>query len=428
MLALPAMSSLLPRALANAPAPKAQRLSIFYSPNGMRMPEFVPKESGLNYQTTEVLKPLHAQKDRFSVVTGLAHYQANALGDGPGAHGRSCATYLTGVHPKRTEGADIYCGLSMDQLVANHIGQQSQLASLELGIEPPSLLGSCDVGYSCTYTNTMSWRSPTAPLPVTVKPRDAFERLFGNTVGLNEHERKQMLASKASVLDFVLEDASRLSGKLGEQDRHKMAEYLDSIRSVERRVEKSMEQELEIDLGDMTMPAGIPDDFEEHVHMMIDLQVLALQSDLTRVCTFMLGRELSNRAYPQIGVPDSHHSLSHHGGDEEKIAKLIKINQLHLAQYGYLLDKLANTPDGEGSLLDSTLVMGGASLGEPNDHDCMDLPALIAGGGIAGNRHIALPKDTPMCNLMLSLIQELGIPADSFGDSTGTLSELRMYS
>lgn len=425
-LALPTMSSLVPSAMANSAAQRATRLSVFYTPNGMRMPEFVPVDKGLNYTSSEVLQVLNEHKQKFSVVTGLAHYNANALGDGPGAHGRSCATYLTGAHPKRTEGADLYCGLSFDQFVANDIGPESPLASLELGIEPPSLLGSCDVGYSCAYTNTMSWRSPTSPLPVSVKPREVFERLFGNTVGLSAVERQKVLANKSSILDYVLEDAARMSGTLGERDRHKMNEYLDSIRAVERRVEKSAEQKYDIDPGSLTMPAGIPDDFEQHVQMMIDLQVLALQSNMTRVCTFMLGRELSNRAYPEIGVPDSHHSLSHHGGDPQKIKKLIKINQFHLKQYGYLLDRLATTYEGEHSLLDTTLVFGGASLGEPNDHDCMDLPALLAGGGIQGNRHISLAKDTPMCNLMLSLAHELGMDAESFGDSTGELNSLRV--
>ncbi|MEM1402726.1 MAG: DUF1552 domain-containing protein [Pseudomonadota bacterium] len=421
-LALPAFRSLNAAVLDEPPV--ARRLSIFYLPNGLRMPEFVPKTSGADYDVTPVLEPLVNHRQHFSVVSGLAHYNANALGDGPGAHGRSCAAFLTGAHPKRTEGADIYCGISADQVVANEIGQQTQIPSLELGIEPPSLLGSCDVGYSCTYTNTMSWRSPTAPMPVTVKPRDAFERLFGNTVGMTEAQRRQRMAAKSSVLDYVLEDARSLSKQLGDGDRYKLDEYLDSLRAVERRVEKTSEQDLSGDMQDMQLPAGIPGNFEEHVHLMIDLQVLALQSDVTRVVSLMVGRELSNRAYPEIGVPDSHHSLSHHGGDPQKIAKLVKINQFHLAQFAYLLDRLAKTSDGAGSLLDSTLVLGGASLGEPNDHDCMDLPALVAGGGSVGNQHIALAKDTPYCNLLLTLMQGLGMQADQFGDSTGVIPAL----
>lgn len=412
-------------ALTKTPYKLPKRISVFYLPNGLRMPEFTPAEVGANYGITPILEPIAAHRDKFTIVSGLAHYNALALGDGPGSHGRSCAAYLTGAHPKRTEGADIYCGISMDQVVANHIGGATQLASLELGIEPPSLLGSCDVGYSCTYTNTLSWRSPTAPMPVTVKPQDVFERLFGDAGALDKKTRQQRLAHKASVLDFVLQDAKRLSPRLGANDRRKLDEYMESIRNVERRIQKASAQQIDVDTSGLVLPAGIPDSFEEHVKLMVDLQILALQADMTRVVTFMLGRELSNRSHPEIGVPDSHHSLSHHGNDPEKIAKLIKINQFHMAQFSYFLDRMANTADGEeGSLLDSTLVLGGASLGEPNEHDNMNLPAIVAGAGVKGNRHIAMPKHTPMCNLMLSMIQHMGIETSNFGDSSDKLHEL----
>lgn len=424
-ISLPVMESLIPSALANtALENRPKKLSVFYIPNGLRMPKFTPATAGSHYEMTPILEPIARHRASFSVITGLAHYNANALGDGPGSHGRSCGAYLTGAHPRRTEGADILCGISMDQVIANHLGQHTQLASLELGIEPPSLLGSCDVGYSCTYTNTLSWRSPTAPMPVAVKPGDVFERLFGDTSALDEKSRQARLATKASILDFVLEDAARLSPRLGMNDRRKLEEYLDSIRTVEQRIQKATLQTSDVDTSQINLPAGIPQDFVEHVRIMIDLQVLALQSDMTRVSTFMLGRELSNRSYVEIGVPDSHHSLSHHGGDEAKIDKLVKINQHHIAQFGYLLDRLGNTADGERTLLDSTLVMAGASLGEPNVHDNMDLPAMVAGAGLRGGRHIQEPKDTPMCNLLLSLIQEMGVPVDSFGDSTGPLRAL----
>ena len=422
---LPLMESMIPSAFATAVMEsRPKRLSVFYIPNGLRMPQFTPAEAGENYALTPILEPIARHKEKFSVISGLAHYNANALGDGPGSHGRSCGAYLTGAHPKRTEGADILCGISMDQVIANHLGHHTQLASLELGIEPPSLLGSCDIGYSCTYTNTLSWRSPTSPLPVVVKPSDVFERLFGDTTVLDEKSRKAQLATKASILDFVLEDASRLSPRLGMNDRRKMEEYLDSIRTVELRIQKASQQVQQVDTSHVQLPVGIPESFEEHVRLMIDLQVLALQSDMTRISTFMLGRELSNRAYAEIGVPDAHHSLSHHGGDEEKIAKLVKINRLHMEQFGYLLDRLSATADGERTLLDSTLVMGGASLGEPNDHDNMNLPAIVAGGGLRGNRHIVESKHTPMSNLMLSLMHEMGVPVDSFGDSTGVINAL----
>ncbi|BFM08835.1 DUF1552 domain-containing protein [Halioxenophilus aromaticivorans] len=420
---LPVMESLLPKpALAYENRPK--RMSVFYTPNGMRMQRFTPQETGRDYTLSPILQPLAKHRDKFTVISGLAHYNASALGDGPGSHGRSCAAYLTGAHPKRTEGSDLYCGISMDQLLANHIGKDSLFPSLELGIEPPSLLGSCDVGYSCTYTNTLSWRSPTSPLPVSVKPQDVFERLFGDASAVDEAARAAQTARKASILDFVLADSQRLNPKLGANDRRKLEEYLDSIRSVEKRIQKASQQSLDINADVITLPAGLPDSFEEHVRLMTELQILALQSDMTRVVTLMAGRELSNRAYPEIGVPDAHHSLSHHGYDPEKIDKLVKINQYHMQQFGYLLERLATTPDGEGSLLDSTLVLGGASLGESNEHDNMDLPVLVAGGGVPGNRHIAMPKHTPMCNLMLAMMQQLGVPAESFGDSTQPLTQL----
>jgi hypothetical protein len=420
-LALPLLEAMLPSTSHAAVAPK--RLQVFYIPNGIRMQEYTPATAGRDYEMTPILQPLAPLRDQFTIYTGFAHYNANALGDGPGSHGRSCGAFLTGAHPKRTEGSDLYCGISMDQVIANELGKQTQIASLELGIEPPSLLGSCDVGYSCTYTNTLSWRSPTVALPVTVNPGAVFERLFGDG-DQDEHSRQLQLQRKASILDFVREDAARLTGGLGVNDRRKMDEYLEAVRDVERRIQKAREQGNDVELGDLQRPAGIPESFADHVHMMVDLQILAMQADLTRVQTFMLGRELSNRTDPELGVPDSHHMLSHHGRDPAKIDKLARINHLHMQHFAYLLERLRTTSDGEGSLLDSTLVLGGASLGEPNDHDNMNLPIIIAGGGVAGNRHVVLPKDTPMSNLMLGLINTLGIPLDSFGDSTQVLDVL----
>ena len=422
--ALPLMEAMVPTARAAQPAARPKRLQVFYTPNGMIMQSFTPEKAGRDYPLSPTLAPLAPYKDQFTVITGLAHYQASALGDGPGGHGRSCGAYLTGAHPKRTEGSDLQCGISMDQVVARHFGETTQLASLELRIDPPSLLGSCDVGYSCTYTNTLSWRSPTVALPVTVNPRDVFERLFGDGDALDERSRLQQLKRKASILDFVREDASRLSVRLGTNDRRKMDEYLEAIRDVERRIQKASHSGVSVDSSGLTRPAGIPDAFADHARTMIDLQVLAMQADLTRVCSFMLGRELSNRTYPEIGVPDSHHMLSHHGGDPEKIAKLVRINQLHMQQFAYYLERMKATKDGEGTLLDSTLVLAGSSLGEPNDHDHMNLPVIVAGASLPGNRHIVVPKHTPMCNLMLSMIQSLGIPLDKIGDSTGPLQAL----
>jgi hypothetical protein len=422
--ALPLMEAMVPAARAAKPAARPKRLQIFYTPNGMIMQSFTPQTAGRDYALSPTLAPLEAFRNDFTVISGLAHYQASALGDGPGGHGRSCGAYLTGAHPKRTEGSDLQCGVSMDQVVARHFGEATQLASLELGIDPPSLLGSCDVGYSCTYTNTLSWRSPTVALPVTVNPRDVFERLFGDGDALDDASRLAQLKRKTSILDFVRQDAARLSGRLGTNDRRKMAEYLEAIRDVERRIQKASEHRVDVDASELARPAGIPDSFTDHVRMMIDLQVLAMQADLTRVCSFMLGRELSNRTYPEVGVPDSHHMLSHHGSDPEKIGKLARINRFHMQQFAYYLERMKATKDGEGTLLDSTLVLAGSSLGEPNDHDHMNLPAIVAGGGLQGNRHIVVPKHTPLCNLMLAMIHELGIPLERMGDSTEPLKAL----
>ena len=416
-LALPFLESLAPAARAATAPPR--RLSVCYLPNGMRMDAFRPAAAGSGYPLSEALEPLAPMRERFSVVTGLAHANAQALGDPGGAHGRSCAAFLTGAHAKSTEGSDLRNGISMDQRAADVLGRHTPFRSLELGIEPSSLLGSCDIGFSCTYTNTLSWRSPTQALPVSVNPRDVFERLFGDTTATSASARAALFRQRASILDFVRADAQRLVRSLDVGDARKLDEYLTAVRDVEQRIQRLDAQSSSLDADGIVLPAGVPEDFATHVGLMIDLQVLALRTDLTRVVTFMLGRELSNRAYPEIGVPDSHHSMSHHGGDEVKIDKHVKVSRFHLAQYGRLLARLAETPDGEGSLLDSTLALCGSSLGEPNDHDCMDLPALVAGAGVPTNVHHALAAQTPMADLLLGGLRHLGVEDERFGDSRG---------
>jgi hypothetical protein len=420
--ALPLMDAMLPAARA-AQARRPKRLATFYTPNGMIMQSFTPAQAGRELVLPATLEPLAPFRSKLTVITGLAHYQASALGDGPGGHGRACPAFLTGTHARRTEGSDLQAGISMDQIVANHVGRETPLASLELGIDPPSLLGSCDIGYSCTYTNTLSWRSPTVALPVTVNPRDVFERLFGDGDALDERSRQTQMKRRASILDFVREDAARLSQRLGANDRRKMDEYLDSVRDIEGRIQK-MNRSVSVNAEGVPRPSGIPDSFDEHVRMMIDLQVLAMQADITRVTTFMIGRELCNRTYPEIGVPDAHHMLSHHAGDPEKIAKIVLINRLHMKYLAYYLERMKSTRDAEATLLDGTLVLAGSSFGDPNEHDHMDLPVLIAGGGMRGDRHLVVPKHTPMSNLMLSMIHAFGIPQETMGDSTGPLKEL----
>ncbi|MFC3202128.1 DUF1552 domain-containing protein [Alteromonas oceani] len=423
-MALPVMESLVPAAMAKSLEQRPKRMTVFYSPNGVRMQRYTPATAGKNYAMTPILKPLEKVRDKFSVISGLAHYQASAFGAPPAGHGRSCPAFLTGVHAKATEGADIQCGISADQVAASYFAKDTQLASLELGIEPPSLMGSCDINYSCTYTNTISWKSPTQALPAMVAPSDVFEHLFGDGNQIDEQTRQMRLAHKSSILDFINDEAKRVNKRLGVNDRHKMAQYLESVRDVERRIAKARETAIEMDLEGFTVPANIPVDYEEHVKIMLDLQMLALQTDMTRVSTFMLGRELSNHAYNNLGIPDGHHALSHHANIPDKIDKLVKINAYHMQLFADYLEKMASIPDGESNLLDNTFVVRGACIGESNEHDHMDLPIILAGGGLEGNRHIAAPKHTPMCNLLLSVLQQMNVPVESFGDSTGPLDGL----
>ncbi len=423
-MALPLMDAMIPSAKAAEMAAQARkRLHVIYTPNGMMMENWTPAETGEGYTLTPILKPLEPYRAKFSVITGLDHAQAEALGDGAGDHGRCCGSYLTGVHVKKTEGADLASGVSMDQLVAKRFGEFTQIPSLELGLEPPSLVGSCDTGYSCAYTNTLSWTSASTPLPVTINPREVFERLFGDGDSLDSKSRLAQLKRQASILDFVAEDAKRMSRSMGASDRKKLDEYLTSVRDIERRIQKIEQGGADVAaLPAYARPSGVPDSFEDHAHMMIDLQVLAAQADLTRVSTFMLAREVSARAYPEIGVPDGHHPLSHHGNDPEKIAKLTKINTLHMEQIAYYLKRMGETKEGDRSLLDSTMLLAGASLADPNKHDHRNLPTIVAGGLVPGNRHIVVEKGTPMTNLMLSMMDTLGVHEDKIGDSTGRLA------
>lgn len=419
-MALPLLDSMVGSARAAEADQLPKRLQIFYMPNGMIMTSFTPKTTGAGYEMSPTLQPLAAFRDRFTVITGLSQPKK---GDAP-PHARNCAGFLTGAEVKHTDGFDFRAGMSMDQIVARQFGQSTQLASLELGLEPPSLNGTCEVSASCAYTNTLSWRDPTTPMPVIVNPRDVFERMFGDSDGVDPKSRLAQLKRQASILDFVMDDAATMSRSLGAGDRHKLNQYMEAVRDVERRIQKAEQGGQGAVSTDFARPSGIPDTFEAHMRVMVDLQVLAMQADLTRVSSFMLGREISNRAYPEIGVADAHHMLSHHGNDPEKIAKLVKINQLHMEQFAYYLKRMSETKDGEGSLLDRTLVMAGAAMGNPNEHDSDDLPLMIAGGLTKGGRHIAAPKGTAISNLLVTVMDTLGVRHDAIGDSTGSLSQL----
>ena len=426
VMALPVLEAMSTSAKAAEQASAARkRLQVIYTPNGMMMQNWTPTAEGVGYETTPILKPLDAHRANFSVYSNLSHVQAEALGDGAGDHGRCCGSFLTGVHVKKTEGADITSGTSMDQLVAKQFGEQTQIPSLELGLEPPSLVGSCDSGYSCAYTNTLSWSTPNTPLPVTINPREVFERMFGDGDSLDAKSRLAQLRRQASILDFVAADAKRMSGKLGAADKQKLDEYLTSVRDIEHRIQK-VEQggSGAVALPAYSKPSGVPDGFQDHIHMMIDLQILAMQADITRVGTLMVGREVSGRSYPEIGVPDAHHPLSHHGNDPEKIAKLTKINTLHMEQVAYWFKRMKETKEGNGTLLDTTLLIAGASLADPNRHDHRNLPLIVGGGLVVGGRHVVAPKDTPVTNMMLGAMDTLGVHADKIGDSTGRFAVL----
>jgi len=423
-MALPLLETMMPAKAAEAVAKGPLRLSIFYMPNGMIMQNFVPKDAGANYTISETLKPLAAHKDKFAVISGLSHVQATPLGDGPGDHGRACGTYLTGMHVKKTEGYDLSNGTSMDQYVAKEFGKNTQISSLELGLEPPGIMGSCDSGYSCAYTNTLSWSDRTTPLPTTVDPRKVFERLFGDGDRIDQASRLAQVRHQASILDYVMYDAKRLSKKLSADDLRKMDEYMTSVRDIERRIQKIEAGGSAAISSDMTRPSGIPESFTDHAKMMIDIQILAMRADITRVSSLMVANEISNRSYTEIGISDSHHSMSHHGGDPEKLAKLTRIQQMFLSHYGYYLEQLQAAKEVDGTLFDRTLAMAGPGFGDPNTHDHLYMAAIIGGGLVKGNRHIALPKNAPMSNLLVSIMGLLGVQQNKIGDSTGPLSEL----
>jgi len=434
-IALPMLDAMTP-AFAAAPAKAAaaapRRLAFCYVPNGIIMPAWTPATAGKDYELSRVMQPLAAYREKMLVLSGLAHKNGQALGDGPGDHARAAASFLTGVHPKKTEGADILLGPSVDQVAAEAIGKQTRFASLELGLESSGMVGNCDSGYSCAYSNSISWRSATTPLPPEVNPRAVFERLFGDGENFDPQTRAVMARQDKSILDFVRGNVSELQTNLGGADKRKLDEYLYSLREIERRItdaEKQAASGGRDQSPTIDKPAGIPVTFEDHAKLMFDLQVVAMRTDLTRVMTLMIGREGSNRTYRSIGVSEAHHGLSHHLNAAEKIEKITKINVLHAELFAYFLGQLASTPDGDGTLLDHSMVVYGSGLSDGNRHDHHDLPVLVAGGGggtLQGGRHIKYESKTPMTNLYLSLLDRLGVKPETIGDSTGRVEHLSL--
>lgn len=423
-MALPFLDAMTP-ALRAASTKAPIRMAFIYHPVGAIMDRWTPKAEGANFEFTAALKPVEAFRENITVVTGLAQVQGRALGDGPGDHAREGATWLTGVHPRRSE-TNLGCGVSADQIAATQMGKETQLASLEISLEAAGLGGACDQNYSCAYTNTVSWKSPTIPMPMETNPRVIFERLFGEGGNTDPATRLASVKKQRSILDYVAGSVDRLQTDLGARDRSKLSEYLDAIRDIERRLQKAEQQNAEMKLPVLTRPTAAPESFEENAKLMIDLQALAYQTDMTRVITFMFGRAGSNRPYRQIGIPDGHHSLSHHQNDPEKIEKVHKIDAFLVQQFAYYLEKMKATPDVEGSLLDNMMICYGSSLGDANIHTHHDLPiALVAGTRLfKGNRHLVYQPETPLNNLFLNMFDRAGVPCESFGDSTGRLAHV----
>ena len=412
---------------AAAPASATQtvpnRMAFLYVPNGKIMEDWTPTQVGTDYELTEILKPLESVKDKTLVLSGLTADKARANGDGGGDHARAMAAFLTGAQPRKTDGADIHAGISVDQAAASRVGSQTRLPSLELGIDSGYRSGNCDSGYSCVYSSTLSWRSATQPLPKEVNPKLAFERLFST---MPDTERVQRDQQRKSILDFVMQDSKELIRQVSGNDVRKLDEYFSAIRDIELRIDAS-EKFPPVENPDYAAPEEIPKDFQEHVRLMMDLIVLAFQTDVTRVVTFTLANEGSNKSYPAVNVTDGHHYLSHHRGDEEKVAKIRKIDIFHTQQLAYFLEKLAATPEADGSLLDHSMILYGSGNADGNRHSHHDLPILLSGGGcgtLKSGRHIRYSKETPLNNLWLSMLNRMDVNLAKLGDSTGSLPDL----
>jgi hypothetical protein len=437
-MALPMLDAMLPeggllqaaRAGVGAPRTAPVRSAFMFIPNGVNYPEWTPTTEGANFTLSKLLSPLEKVKADLNVLTGLTLDNARAKGDGPGDHARSAAAFLTGAHPTKTAGKDIRLGVSIDQIMAGQAGKGTRFPSLELGLDKGQIAGECDSGYSCAYVSNISWRSDTTPMPKEIDPSSLFDRLFGGGEERSAADAAREARRRKSVLDFVAEDSKRLERKLGSADRAKLDEFSTSVREIEKRIEASK-------LADGSAPAmvkptmdrpdGIPGTTAKHMQLMVDLLVLAFQMDATRVATVMVSRDGSNRNFPDLGITEGHHALSHHGGNKDKVAAIQKIDQFHMEQFAYFVSRLKGVKEGSGTLLDNTMLMCGSGIGDGNRHNHENLPIVWAGragGQVKTGRHIVYPKNTPLCNLYTSMLGMAGAKADQFGDSTGTLTNL----
>ncbi len=438
-IALPWLEAMSPTLGFAAPTTKSfpTRMAFLFVPNGIHMADWRPAVEGSLSVLPPTLQPLQAVKDELLVLSGLTADKARPHGDGPGDHARAMSVFLTGRQPRKTSAADIRVGVSVDQVAAEKVGNSTRLPSLEIGIERGLNAGSCDSGYSCAYSANISWKTESMPMAKEVNPRLVFERLFASRIKDEaEASRVKRERYKLSVLDFVMEDANQLKARLGTTDQKKLDEYLSAVRALELRIANSEKgdcpssakgQSPLSDAGNFARPAGIPTDYAEHIHLMCDLLVLAFQGDATRIATFVLANDGSNRSYRFIGAPEGHHDLSHHGGNKEKQEKIAKINRFHISQLAYLLEKLNAVKEGEGTLLDHAMIVYGSGISDGNRHNHDDLPLLLAGkggGSLKTGRHICYPKETPLTNLYLSMLDRVGVKINSFGDSTGRLESL----
>jgi hypothetical protein len=422
VLALPVLDAMTPALAADKARPV--RMAFMEVPNGIMMDKWTPAAEG-DLQLSPILEPLAPFRDRMLVLGGLDQKEAAALGfEIGGDHPRACTAWLTGSHARMTSGADLRAGISVDQVAAKEFGKYTQLASLEIGLESPEIVGACESAYGCAYYNTISWRNDTTPLPMENRPRAIFDRLFGEAGTTDPQTRLALRQDDRSILDAVLEDVRRLRGKLGGPDRGKIDQYLEALRDVERRMQLA-EAQSDRELPQITGPAGAPSVFSDYYKLMTDLMVLAWQTDMTRVCTFQFGHEMSGRAYPEVGFGDSHHSVTHHQGDPVRIKKVIEINIFQTKLLSYYLEKLRATPDGDGSLLDHAMIMYGSALSDGNLHLYTNLPTLLVAGGVAGikgGQHVRYRRGTPMNNLFLTMLDKANVPhVEALGDSTGRL-------
>ena len=423
-LALPLLDSMVPARtlLAQTAAKPLPRLGFVYVPHGAIMNQWTPDKVGAGFDFKSILQPLEEHRNYLNVITGLGHKAA----DTTAVHSLSPTTWLSGVRPKATQGVDAFAGVTADQIAAMAIGQDSPLPSMEIATEDHSgLIGSCDRDYGCIYMNTLSWRTPETPLPMEINPRKVFERMFGS--GGNAKERLARLEEDRSILDVLRGEASSLQAQLGASDRSTLTQYLDNVREIERRIQRAESSQGDEDLSLPTRPSGVPFDYQEHIKIMFELMALSYQANITRVITFMVSREVSNRTYPQVGVTDGHHAISHHQNRAESMEKNVRIQTFNVTQFKGFLDRLKNTPDGDGSLLDHSLILYGSNMSNSNAHDHFPLPNVLAGsayGKVKGDRHLRYDDHTPMANLLLTMLDRVGVKEEKLGDSTGMFTDL----